>query len=176
MKKKQRKTSKGAKRTRTAGQGAAPPSAATAPNVDRRRALIWMRNGLIATPFVGAGVYASVQAVEASICELDLSKVGQGLPAIVQIHDPNCGLCQTLQRQARRALRQHDEAGFRYLVANINTTEGSNFAGRYGVPHVTLLFFDAEGEMVDTLRGPVPDEAVAAAIEDHLRRAARGAA
>lgn len=165
MKKKSNKSRKARAKT----QDVAPKAAAPA-SLDRRRALTWLRNGAIALPFLGAGGYFSARAVQASIAELDLTKVGTGTPSIVQIHDPNCQLCQTLQRQTRRALRAHDEAELHYLVANINTAEGNEFAGRYGVPHVTLLFFDADGEMVHTLRGPTTPEIVADTIANHVTR------
>ncbi len=136
--------------------------------VTRRTALTWLRNGAIALPAIGAAGYFGTRAVQASICELDLSKVGTGLPSVVQIHDPNCPLCQTLQQQTRRALRQYDDAGFHYLVANINTVEGSTFANRHGVPHVTLLLMDGAGEVVEVVRGPVNDAQLELSLNRHL--------
>jgi len=135
---------------------------------DRRRALRMMRNIAIALPIVGIGGFYSTRAVQASICELDLTKIGQGLPSVVQVHDPACGFCRTLQRQTRRALRVYDGETFHYLVANINTEEGNTLAREYGVPHVTLLFFDAVGNLEHTLQGPVADEVVEARIAAHL--------
>ena len=136
--------------------------------VTRRGALKWLRNGAIATPFVlGAGVF-SVRSVQATICEADLTKIGKGIPSVVQVHDPSCALCTALQKQTRRALRPYDAAQVRYLVANINTQDGGALAGRYGVPHVTLLFFDAAGTHVDTLRGPTDASTIRAKMAKHL--------
>lgn len=114
---------------------------------DRRKMLGMIRNGTIgAALLAGGGVYA-VTSVRKTLAEFDLSRVGQGTPAIVQIHDPTCSLCQTLQKQTRKALRQFETGQIEFLVANIKTPEGQNMAAMHGVDHVTLLFFDADGAM-----------------------------
>jgi len=101
----------------------------------------------------GAGVWGMghVQAIQA---EHDLSRLGQGVPVVVQVHDPQCPVCNALQDEARAALRGFEEDEMLYLVANIRTAEGSDFAARHGVPHVTLLLFDSAGRLRETLRGP----------------------
>ena len=110
--------------------------------------------------------------MQATICEADLTKIGKGRPAVVQVHDPNCSLCQQLQRQTRKALKSFDDDAVRFLVADINTARGSAFAARYGVPHVTLLLFDGAGEMVQIVRGPSDADSLRDIIGAHL--AARG--
>jgi hypothetical protein len=56
----------------------------------------------------GAGVWGMrhAQAIEA---EHDLSRLRRGVPAVVQVHDPQCPVCQALQRQTRKALRPFGE-------------------------------------------------------------------
>lgn len=93
------------------------------------------------------------RSVGASISEQDLSKIGNGTPAIVQIHDPGCALCLALQRETRQSLKTFDRDALTYLVANIKTPKGRDFANRYGVPHVTLILFDGQGEVHDILNG-----------------------
>lgn len=144
------------------------PQAEPAAKVNRRGALRFMRNAAIALPVVGVAGYFGVQKVQASICEIDLSKVGDGLPAVVQIHDPQCNLCVTLQRQTRRALRAYDDDSHHFLVANIATTEGQFFAQRHGVGNVTLVLLDGAGAQVGVVRGPLSNEALRDAIEAHL--------
>jgi len=120
----------------------------------RRRALLLLRNGGIgAVAVAGAGVLGT-RSVMATIAEHDLTRVGnEGKPTVVQIHDPNCPTCRSLQRESRKALSQLEECAVVYLVANIATQDGAAFAGRYNVPHVTLLLFDENGELQSTLRG-----------------------
>ena len=134
----------------------------------RRRFLRLVRNAAIALPVLAGGMFFSVKSVQATICEADLTKIGKGKPAIVQIHDPHCGLCRTLQSQSRKALKSIDSAAMTFLVADINTVKGGAFAARYGVPHVTLLLFDAEGEMVEIVRGPSDTESLRTIFEAHL--------
>lgn len=135
----------------------------------RRRFLRFVRNGVISLPVLAGVGYFSVQSVQASICEADLTKIGRGKPTIVQIHDPQCPLCQRLQRQTRKALKAFDSEAFTFLVANIKTLDGSAFAARYGVPHVTLLLFDARGEMVKIVRGPSDTDSLRAILAAHLK-------
>lgn len=160
--KKQRKSSRG--KAKVALQPAAP--APKSP--DRRKVLGLAKIAAIGVPVLGIGGFFSARALQASICELDLTKIGNGLPSVVQIHDPQCTMCQTLQRQTRRALRAYDDDRFQYLVANINTAEGNTLAGHYGVPNVTLLLFDGAGNMVDTVRGPIDADLLEAALDRHM--------
>lgn len=141
-----------------------------APEPTRRDTLKLARNGAIGIAVLGVAGYFGVNSVGASLAEADLTRVGNGLPSIVQIHDPTCPLCQTMQKQARRALKSHDADNHQYLVANIKTNEGASFAAQFGVPHVSLLLFDAKGEMVEVVRGPIESDALKRAIDAHLAK------
>lgn len=163
MKKQRRKPANTAKR-----QVQSTPTQAQDPG--RRRALTWLRNGAIALPVLGAGAVFSVRAVQAKMAEGDLTRIGRGTPSIVQIHDPQCQLCQTLQRQTRSALGAYADDSYTFLVANIKSETGLALASRYAVPHVTLLMFDPKGEMVEVLRGPADEEVVEAAVARHMGR------
>ena len=134
----------------------------------------YMMSGL-AVIGLGLGImtvnnFHTVSTMQATAKEADLSKIGNGRPAIVQIHDPQCSLCQTLQDQTRDILSAFEAEKFEYLVANIKTQKGSRFAVRYGVPHVTLLLFDAKGKMIQSIRGPIRTAILTSIIADHMRR------
>lgn len=141
-------------KSRKARTGAgAPRKAATAETVSRRSLL--RRIGIGAAGVVvlgGAGVWGigHVQAINA---EHDLSRLGQGVPVVVQVHDPQCPVCNALQDETRAALHDFGDAEVLYLIANIRTPEGTAFAARHGVPHVTLLLFDGAGRLRETLQG-----------------------
>lgn len=127
--------------------------------MDRRRALKLLRNGGVAAVVVGGTAVFGTRSVLATIAEHDLTRVGvEGKPTVVQIHDPQCPMCRDLQRAARRALGGLEECAIVYLVANIRTQDGAAFAARYGAGHVTLLVFDAAGDLVDTLEGVRPSD------------------
>ncbi|HID68855.1 MAG TPA: hypothetical protein EYP31_11515 [Roseibacterium sp.] len=155
-------------RKKPTAKNKATPNPAPAQVFDRRGALRMMRNVAIAVPVIGAAGYFGFQKVQASISELDLTRVGDGLPAIVQIHDPQCDLCLTLQRQTRRVLRGYEDGSFHFLVANIATIEGQFFARRHGVGNVTLVLLDGDGNQTAIVRGPLSNEALQQAIAAHL--------
>ncbi|SEL61023.1 hypothetical protein SAMN05443999_106216 [Roseovarius azorensis] len=157
-------------RTRKAGNSKAPAAEPATPEMTRRRLLGRLGYGALGVAaFGGAGIWGTrhVQAINA---EHDLSRVGQGVPTVVQIHDPQCPVCMALQKQTRKALRGIDEQDLLYLIASIRTAEGSAFAGRFGVPHVTLLLFDGQGELRQTLRGPQEAEHLRPIFESLGRR------
>lgn len=136
----------------------------------KRKTLRLLRNLAIATPVVGVAGFFSVQSVQATICEADMTKIGKGRAAVVQIHDPQCQLCAALQKQTRRAMKSFDEDSYRFLVANINTADGGAIAARYGVPHVTLLLFDKQGDMTQVVRGPINQDALENILAAHMKR------
>jgi hypothetical protein len=102
---------------------------------------------------VAAGGAWAVNSFNRSVDERDLSRIGQGAPAVVQIHDPQCPLCNALQREARKALAGMGAQAPIYLVADLTQTEGAIFAQHHNVQHVTLLMFDGQGNRVETLTG-----------------------
>ena len=137
-----------AKSRKSKANAAAKPAEPT-----RRDMLKLGRNGAIGLAVVAGGGYWASGSFRAYAAEHDLSRVGQGDVAIVQIHDPQCPTCTALQKQTRAALRDFDDCGIAYLVADIKTPEGAAFARRYNVPHVTLLLFDGEGQLHQQVQG-----------------------
>jgi hypothetical protein len=134
----------------------------------RERLLKISRRVLFALPVVAAVGYFSVAAVQAKNHEGDLTRISEGKPSIVQIHDPQCSLCQTLQRQTRKAMKSFEQDTFTYLVANVRTRDGRAFSAKYGVPHVTILLFDPQGKMVQIVRGPSDTESLRTIFSAHL--------
>lgn len=143
---------------------ASPPPAKSG----RRSFLKLARNGAIGAVVVGGGGWYLVQDVSARIREHDLTRIGNGVPTVVQIHDPQCPQCTALQREARRAMSDFDDSELQYLVADINRFEGRRLAAAHGVGHVTLLLFDAEGEMRGALVGPNDSDYLAQEFRRHL--------
>ena len=121
--------------------------------MERRDFLRLVRNGGIGISVVAGAGFFGTRSVMATIAEHDLTRIGQGKPTVVQVHDPNCPTCRALQKQTRKALSEFGECDLVYLIASIKTTEGTDLANKYGVPHVTLLLFDAKGKHMQTLSG-----------------------
>ncbi|QDG75809.1 thioredoxin family protein [Labrenzia sp. PHM005] len=119
----------------------------------RRNFLRLTRNIVIGAGVVGGVGYALASNVINTLNEHDLTRVGNGTPTIVQVHDPNCSLCLALQKETRSALKQFQDGRLDYVIANIKSASGRAFANRYGVQHVTLLLFNADGELKNILQG-----------------------
>lgn len=119
----------------------------------RRDVLKLARYGALGLAATGGAAYWATGSFRAYAAEHDLTRLGQGSPAIVQVHDPQCPMCTNLQKQTRAALKSFDDCGLIYLVADINTAKGAALAAKHGVPHVTLLLFDAQGQLLHSLNG-----------------------
>ncbi len=116
---------------------------------------------------VGGIGFWGARTVQASVAERDLTEVGQGIPTIVQVHDPQCEICIALQREVRVAFEDFDQDALAYRVADIKTDTGLAFAGQYGAVHSTLLFFDERGNLSQRLVGPNNSATLARAFAAH---------
>lgn len=134
-----RKKSKSAlPKSKSKGSGGGSPAKKNSRSWTRRELIQNLTYGAIGVGIIGGGGYYFVSGVRAGIVEGDLSKIGNGIPTIVQIHDPGCPKCRSLQRSTRNALAELEDGSIQYLVANIKGPEGRQFANTHGVGHVTL--------------------------------------
>jgi hypothetical protein len=164
MKKQRRKASPAQKRT------VQPAPSPKASEPARRSFLKRARNiaiGIGAVALVGG---FAANSVRATIAEHDLTRIGEGIPTVVQVHDPSCNLCKTLQKETRDALDAFGEEEIRYLIADLNRSDGLSFAARHGESKVTLLLFDGDGTLRSTLRGVRTSEQLQPALEALARR------
>ena len=150
----------------------APPAKAAAPGktTSRREFLATLSNaGLIVAASGGVGWYL-IDEVCATTRENDLTRIGNGIPAVVQIHDPECPRCRALQKEARDAMSGFNENELQYLVANIRLTKGRQLATKHGVGHITLLLFDGKGNRRGVLVGQNTSDYLEDAFRDHVTR------
>ena len=170
MKRQKRRTaSKKKQGNPTDAQTAAP----AAPGKRRRSRRDFLENlgyGALGLAVVGGGGWYLASNVYAGIIEQDLSRIGNGLPTVVQIHDPECPRCRALQREAREAMSQLDADEIQFLVANIRQSEGQELAAAHGVGHVTLLLFDGNGTRRSILRGETSSEILLGEFKRLIRR------
>jgi len=115
---------------------------------------------------VGSGLAAFKYSYDASH---DLSVIGKGVPAVVQIHDPDCPLCNQLRRNASAAAERFGEH-LLFRIADISTPKGRQLQRRHDVPNVTLLLFDGDGQLRKVLNGVKSDDVLERAFEAHLHR------
>ena len=168
MKRQKRKGKRPAKSSRPASAPATASAEEEAPS--RRDFLRKARNGGIALAVVGGGSWYLIDTVRASMREHDLSRIGNGVPTVVQIHDPQCPQCVALQRETRDALCEFDDGQLQYVVANIRSPEGRQLATTHRVGHVTLLLFDPAGERRTTLYGPKDADYLTLAFRRHVAK------
>lgn len=116
----------------------------------------------------GAGLYFA-KTMSVSARESELSDIGNGVPTVVQIHDPSCPTCNALLCEAREATCAIGDDKLQFRVANIMTEEGYALAKEHGVGKITLLLFDGDGEKRLTLRGMNEAENLTPAFERHVK-------
>ena len=156
---------------RRSGSGQATGKAQKPAKKMSRRELLGMAKFYGAgAAIVGLGGWYFAGKVMAGIHETDLSRLGNGIPAIVQVHDPQCPSCRALQRQTRLALEEFDDGTFEYVIANLDSPEGRAFADQYQAGRVTLILFDGRGKMRNVIQGQRTKGALVDAFNIHLRR------
>lgn len=165
-----KKSRKGVAKKRKAKS--ANPQAAQAESPPRRAALrSFAKFGLIAAVVAGGGV-AFVADVRETLAEEDLSRIGGGVPTVVQVHDPSCPTCRALQKEARAALADFEDGEIQYLVANLSQDDGRAFANQHGVEKITLVIFDRNGRRRQILRGPSTRERLKTIFAGYANRPA----
>jgi hypothetical protein len=125
--------------------------AATAPT---RRSFMTMAPYVLGGIIVASGIgYLGISAVQADLAEQDLTNIGNGIPTIVQVHDPACSMCIALEKETRAAFSDIDDDDLAYRVASLTSDVGSEFAAQHTAGYATLLFFDAGGTLTQRLHG-----------------------
>ncbi len=148
-----------------------PASVETPADEPSRRAFLRKSGNIaVATLVVGGGSWLLVDEVRAKIHESDLTRIGNGVLSVVQIHDPQCSKCVALQREARDAMCALETDRLQFLVADISSEEGRKLARDNHVGHVTLLFFDKNGRRRGVIVGNTTSEFLAEEFRRHIRR------
>jgi len=165
------KRSKNAPKSSPRKKKSAPaPKPAPAP-VTRRAMLGKLAKTGLGVAVVGGGVgLLLTRTVKADMHEHDLGRIGQGVPMVVQVHDPMCPTCLSLQRQVRKAMRAFDESELQYAVASLDKADGRALALENGVGKITLLLFDANGTRRDVLHGVMQEDDLVRTFKKHIAR------
>ena len=158
------------KSTKKARRDATPPTPETGAVPSRRDLLRIVQAGAAVAIVAGGGGWYLVSEVMASSREHDLSRLGNGIATVVQVHDPGCPRCTALQREVRTALDGFNDGTIQYLIADITRAEGRRFAAVHRVNHVTLLLFDGAGNRHGVLVGPNSAENLEQVFRNHLAR------
>jgi hypothetical protein len=113
--------------------------------------LVKARNHGLALAVIGGGLWIGASNFQKALAEGDLSRIGDGIPTVVQTHDPQCSQCLALQKKARAALGIFSDREIKNVVANIRQPEGRDFATRHSVAHVKLMIFNGDRERVRSI-------------------------
>lgn len=100
----------------------------------------------------------------------DLARIGNGIPAVVQVHDTTCPFCSELRANIREIEEHFSDDVLLIRVADVHTEEGLTFARQYTTQRrVTLLFLDGAGELVDVQVGVQEPDALQRSFNRHAR-------
>jgi hypothetical protein len=94
----------------------------------------------------------------------DLSRIGQGVPALVVARDINYvagGEVMDLMND----MRPHYGDRLEFLVAHLGRPEGQDFARRLGARDGTVVLFAGDGSRLATLHAPKTEAEIRGALE-----------
>ena len=131
--------------------------------------LRWAKRGLITLVLASITTFSVAAYMDKLAFEQDLSVIGNGKAAVVQIHDPGCQLCQQLKRNLNRVKGDFEDS-VQFKIANIKNKKGNEFASKHRVGHVTLLFFDKRGRRTNIINGVTPPAEIRQALEQLTNR------
>lgn len=141
-------------KTNTRKKAQAEKAAVAPAQAPNRRSVLKMAGGsAVGLLALGGAGYVGHGWYQDYTLEHDLTRIGQGKPVVVQVHDPTCTICTALQGETRAALRDFGECDMLYLIADIKQEAGFAFQAKHNVPHVTLVLFDGAGEVQQVLSG-----------------------
>ena len=162
---------KSGKRPAKSKKGQRQKQTVAAPSEERRSFLRLVGLGATGSLIGVSAAWWGVSSFRAYARETDLTRVGNGTPSVVQVHDPQCSDCTVLQRATRKALDCFEEAELQYLVASLDTGPGRIFATAYSAPRVTLLLFDGAGHLQNVAQGVRNADDLKTMFEAHVATA-----
>jgi hypothetical protein len=101
--------------------------------------------------------------------DYDLSVIGNGTATVVQTHDHNCQLCRQLKSNLD-SVKADFKKDIQFKTANILAKKGADFARQHQVAHVTLLFFNKQGQRINTLQGVSSKDEIRNALEQLVKQ------
>lgn len=122
---------------------------------------------IVAAVVVAGGATVTFRANQTEALR-DLSDVGRGVPAVVQVHDYTCPVCMELRGEIEGIDGEFSDDRLLIRVADVHTEGGLDFARDYtSARRATLLFIDGEGNLVAEQSGAQPAEVLRRTFERH---------
>lgn len=94
----------------------------------------------------------------------DLSRIGQGVPALVVARDINYVAGGEVM-DLMNGMRPHYGDRLEFLVAHLGRPEGQDFARRHGARDGTLVLLAGDGSRLATLHAPKTEAEIRGALE-----------
>jgi hypothetical protein len=125
----------------------------------------WAKVLITVVVIVGAGALIFTQLPRGAF-STDLSRVGQGTPALVVARDINF-LAGAEVMDLLNSIRPEYDGRVEFLAAHLGHPDGQAFARRYNMRDATVVLFSGDGERLVTMRAPQR----AAEVREALRTA-----
>lgn len=122
----------------------------------------------IATMLAAIGLLGLMFAIMPRGYDADLSHIGKGRQAAVLVHDPGFVASMDLMESVDR-IRGELEPRMLFLLADLNTLQGQQFAKRQSVTFGTLVLFDAEGRHLASHSGNAGETELRQFLQAHHR-------
>lgn len=135
-------------------------------NPAQRQSGAALRSTLITIAIIVAGLALAATLLPRGFSD-DLSRIGQGRPAIVLIHNKEAVYSLELMTLLNR-VRPDYEDRVEFLAVDSATESGRRFAGQYGVDDSLALLLDGKGMRLAVIDGVRDETALRAAIDRHL--------
>ena len=105
--------------------------------------------------------------VHVSDAEFEATVLKSEIPVIVDFWAPWCGPCKMIAPILEKIAKE--QAG-KLLVAKVNTDEDPQWAMRYGVQGIPTLLFIANGKIVHSQVGALPEPALRSTLDRFLKQ------
>lgn len=111
-----------------------------------------LKHNLAAIVLIVGGMTALIWSLLPPSYSMDLSQIGRGKPAVVLVYDAGDMSSIKLMENFNPIRGNYDDA-IHFLVADVNTPSGGQYAEAKGLSAATTVFYSASGEPVLQLRG-----------------------
>jgi thioredoxin 1 len=101
--------------------------------------------------------------------EFDSKVLKSTLPVIVDFWAPWCGPCRMVAPILDKLAKEQDG---KVIVAKVNTDENSEWAQKYGVQGIPTMLFIANGKVIHTQVGALPESMLRQVLEQFLEKIA----
>jgi hypothetical protein len=121
----------------------------------RRRTRLIQAGGVVAVAAAVIVVLTAMTNRREALVQ-DLSQIGNGVPAVVQVWDITCPICNENRANVERIDQDYSDDELLIRVADMRNDDAVRFAARYtDRRRQTMLFFDGSGELTDIVTGGI---------------------